>query len=193
MSEIFHNLSKRPLIMVLAHKTKLILWIVLAVVLLATILFFFRLSSPRTGRASSDSLPVNGQISETNIQFQVDQRAPLLQGEEYFVNYRLGREQFRQEAKGMLEALLNSSDAKNKAEAQAKWLELSTKISQENELEILLKIKSFQDVIVNVNYDSRNIIVSAQGLTPNEIFLIQDAAVRVTRVRLDRIFISTKK
>lgn len=179
--------------MVLAHKAKLILWIFLAVVLLATSLFFFRLSSSHTGRANSDSLPVNGQISETNIQFQVDQRVPLVQGEGYFVNYRLGREQYRQETKGMLEALLNSTDAKNKAVAQAKWLELSTKISQESELEILLKLKGFQDVIVDVNYDSLNIIVLAQGLTPNEIFLIQDIVVRVTKIRLDRIFISTNK
>lgn len=178
--------------MVLTHKAKLILWIVLAAVLLATILFFFRLSSPRTGRASSDSLPVNGQISETNIQFQVDQRALLLQGEEYFVNYRLGREQSRQEAKDMLEALLNSSDAKNKAVAQAKWLELSTEITQESELENLLKIKGFQDVIADVNYDSVNIIVLAHGLTPNEVFLIQATTAQITRVRQDRIFITTK-
>ncbi len=176
-----------------AYKAKLLLWIVSAALLIAIILFFFRLSSPQISKPNSDSLPVNGLIAETNIQFQADQRAPLLQGQEYFVNYRLAREQFRQEAKSMLEALLNSTDAKNKAAAQAKWLELSTKISQESELESLLKIKAFQDVITEVNYDSLDIIVLAQGLTPNEIFLIQDIAVRVTRVSLDRISITTKK
>ncbi len=178
--------------MVLAHKAKLVVGIFLSVLLIAIMIFFLSLSSYHKGRPGLDSLPVNGVISETTIQFQADQQDPILQGQEYFVNYRLGREQFRQEAKDMLEALLNSSDAKNKAAAQAKWLDLSTEITQESELEILLKIKGFQDVIADVNYDSVNIIVLTQGLTPNEVFLIQDTTARITRVRLDRIFITQK-
>ncbi|MHB8124067.1 MAG: SpoIIIAH-like family protein [Desulfitobacteriaceae bacterium] len=190
---MFQGLSHRSLVMIMAPKAKFTLGIVLSVVLITIVLLFFSLSSPHTGSPSLDSVPVNEQISETNIQFEADQRDPLLNGEEYFVNYRLGREQYRQEVKDMLEALLNSSDVKNKAAAQAKWLELSTQITQESKLENLLKIKGFQDVIVDVNDDSVNVIVLAQGLTPNDVFLIQDTAVRVTGVRLDRILISIKK
>jgi hypothetical protein len=156
-------------------------------------MLFFCFGLSHANSQNPDNLFVRGQISETNIQFQPDQPDPLLPGEEYFVNYRLGRERFRQEVKGMLEAILNSSDVNNRAAAQTKWLELSTKINQEGELENLLKIRGFQDVVADVNKDSVFMIVLSQGLTPYEIFSIQDMVNRVTGICSERITISIKK
>jgi stage III sporulation protein AH len=166
--------------------------LIITVLLLTTVLLFFCLGLSYANRLHPDNLPVKGQISETDIQFQADLPDSSLSGEEYFVDYRLGREQFRQEVKSMLQVLLNSSDMNNRKSAQTKWLELSTEINQEGELENLLKIRGYQDVIADINKDSAFIIVLTQGLTPYEIFSIQDTVNRVAGICSERVTIEVK-
>ncbi|WP_242832456.1 SpoIIIAH-like family protein [Desulfosporosinus orientis] len=139
------------------------------------------------------SLPVNASFVDHTIQFEVETLKPDDSGENYFVNYRLKREQFRQESKAMLAELLNSSIEKNKAQAQEQWLELNSKIQQEEEIENLLKIKGFKDAVVDVFPEHVTVIVYAKSLTPHEVSIIQDIVVRVTKVRLDKIAVSAKK
>lgn len=93
----------------------------------------------------------------------------------------------------MLSELLNSTVDKSKGQAQEKWLELSTKILKEGEVENLLKIKGFQDAVADVFLENVTVIVYAPSLTPNEVSIIQDIVVRVTKVRLDKITISVRK
>jgi stage III sporulation protein AH len=172
---------------------------VLAVLVSTAVLLFFCLglshaNSPKPGDSTRpDNIFDGGKIPEINIQFQTGLPDSSLSGEEYFVNYRLGREQYRQEVKGMLAELLNSSDLNDREVVQTKWLELSAKIAQENELENLFKIKGFQDVIANVNKDFVFIVVLTPGLTPYEIFSIQDTVNRVTGVSADKISLEIKK
>ncbi|MDP4125805.1 MAG: SpoIIIAH-like family protein [Bacillota bacterium] len=139
------------------------------------------------------SLPVNGTVESPSIQFQVETVQPNVSGEDYFVNYRLKRDQFRQETKAMLSELLNSTVAKSREQAQEKWLELSLKQQKEGEIENLLKIKGFQDAVADVFQENVTVIVCAPSLTPNEVSRIQDIVVRVTKVRIDKIAISAKK
>jgi len=139
------------------------------------------------------SLPVNASLIDTSIQFEVETVKQNVSGENYFVNYRLKRDQFRQETKAMLSELLNSTVDKSKVQAQEKWLELSTKIQKEGEVENLLKIKGFQDAVADVFLENVTIIVYAPSLTPNEMSIIQDVVVRVTKVRMDKITISARK
>lgn len=136
---------------------------------------------PPSNFSGVDSLPVQAQVSEGNIQFSTELIKPQPQGENYFVNYRLQREQSRQEAKSMLEPLLDSSVLKTKEEAQKKWLELIHKIEKEGEIENLLKIKGFQDAVVDVSPNGVNVIVYASSLSNDEISLIQDIVVRIAR------------
>ena len=93
----------------------------------------------------------------------------------------------------MLSELLNSTVDQSKEQAQAEWLELSTKMQKEGEIENLLKIKGFQDAVADVFLESVTVIVYAPSLTPNEVSIIQDIVVRATNVRLDKIMISAKK
>lgn len=140
-----------------------------------------------------DTLAVNAPIEGQNIQFSSEAMQPRLQGQNYFVNYRLQREQSRQEEKTMLSAVLNSNIAATKEEAQNKWLQLTTRISKEDEIENLLKIKGFQDAVAEVAPSSVNVFICAPSLMPNEISVIQNIVQRVTAVRLDEINISVKK
>lgn len=191
---MFNSRVKRPVILFFGHKYKLWLGglVSLVVILVALGISLMRAEPPAyfSGQAS---FPVNASVVDTSIQFEVELVQQNLSGENYFVDYRLKRDQFRQETKAMLSELLNSTVAKNKEQAQEKWLELSTKILKEGEIENLLKIKGFQDAVTDVFPENVTVIVYASSLTPKEVSIIQDIVVRVTKVRLDKITISARK
>lgn len=178
----------------LSKRKKLVLGMsgLLGALILSLVIGFALTSNAPSGFSGKNSLPVNASVEDSGIEFVTETVKPKLQGEDYFVNYRLQREQSRQEAKAMLSPLLNSSVIKTREEAQQKWLELSHKIEKESQVENLLKIKGFQDAVVDVTRNGVNVIIYASGLTPDEVRLIQDIVLRVTNVKIDQIQISFK-
>ena len=191
---MFNKGVKRPVILFFGHKSKLWLGgIVSLAVILAALGIWLMKAEPPSYLPVQSSLPVNATVEDTSIKFEVETVKQNEAGENYFVNYRLKRDQFRQETKAMLSELLNSTVDQSKEQAQVKWLELSTKIQKEGEVENLLKIKGFQDAVADVFMENVTVIVYAPSLTPNEVSVIQDIVVRVTKVRLDKIMISARK
>jgi stage III sporulation protein AH len=191
---MFNSRAKRPVILLIGHIDKM--WVgglVSLVGILAALGIWVMNAEPPAYFSVQSSLPVIASVEETSIQFEVETVNQSVSGENYFVNYRLKRDQFRQETKAMLSELLNSTVAKSKEQAQEKWLELSTKIHKEGEIENLLKIKGFQDAVADVFLENVTVIVYAPSLTPNEVSIIQDIVIRVTKVRLDKITISARK
>ena len=187
---------KRPIVMIVGHKSQLWLGSIVGLVLILGAVGIWLSTvtgAPNTHFSAQTSLPVSASAEGNSIQFQFETLKPDASGENYFVNYRLQREQFRQETKAMLSELLNSTLEKSKEQAQGKWLELSTKIQKEGEVENLLKIKGFQDVVADVLPENVTVIVYAPNLSPGEVSIIQDIVVRVTKVRLDKITVSSKK
>lgn len=166
---------------------------VLAAFVLSLVLWTSLVPDSPSSFSGKDSMPVNAQVEDSNVQFKTEIIKPVPLGEDYFVNYRLQREESRQEAKAMLSPLLNSNVTKTKEEAQQKWLELSNKIEKEGQIENLLRIKGFQDAVVDVSKNGVNVIVYSSNLTQDEVCLIQDIVARVTSVRLNQINISFKK
>ncbi len=108
-------------------------------------------------------------------------------GQNYFVNYRIKREQFRQEAKEMLRLLLESDIQRTREEAQDRWLELSTKISKEEEVENALKMRGLLDVVSEVNSEKINITVFAKELILQEIYSIKVITADITGYSEDKI------
>jgi len=191
---MFNSRVKRPVILLWGHKSKMWLGgLVSLVVILAAIGIYVMKAEPPSHFSVQSSLPVNASVVDSSIQFEVETVRQNVLGENYFVNYRLKRDQFRQETKAMLSELLNSTVEKSKEQAQEKWLELSTKIHKEGEVENLLKIKGFQDAVSDVFLENVTVIVYAPSLTPNEVSIIQDIVVRVTKVQQDKITISAIK
>lgn len=184
----------RPVLLIVGHKSRigLVCFLGLAA-LLGTLGVGLMTSEPHAYLPGQASLPVNASVVDPSIQFQVETIKPNDLGGDYFVNYRLKREQVRQESKAMLSKLLDSTVEKSKAQAQEKWLELSLKIQREEEIENLLKIKGFHDVVADVFSEHVTVIVNAPSLTPYEVSLIQDIVVRVTNIREDKITVSAKK
>lgn len=193
---MFNQKFKRPIVMIVGHKSRL--WLGglggLVLVLGAVGVWFMTFTAaPNTHFSAQTSFPVSASVEGNDIQFQFETLKSDASGQNYFVNYRLQREQFRQETKAMLSELLDSTVEKSREQAQGRWLELSTKIQKEGEVENLLKIKGFQDAVVDVLPENVTVIVYAATLTPSEVSIIQDIVVRVTKVRLDKITISVKK
>jgi stage III sporulation protein AH len=155
--------------------------------------FLIRVNASLHVFASDQAIHANHSTVDSSIKVQFETIQPDGSGENYFVNYRLKRNEFRQETKAMLSELLNSSVDKTKIQADEKWLELTSKIQKEDEIENLLKIRGFKDLVTDVYPDNVTVIVYSQGLTPNEVNIIQDIVVRVTKVRLDKIMISVKQ
>lgn len=184
----------RPLFLIIGHRLRLFAGLLIGLAIVAGfVIWLAGGSSTQQDPPRRNSLPVNGPLFniESNAEGKSVNDKNTSDGEGYFVTYRLEREKARQEAKAMLAALLNGNEPKNK-EAEAKWLELTSKMEKESEIENLLKIKGFQDAVAAVNLDNVNVIVYGTGLTPNQVNLIQDIVVRVTKVRIDRIIVSTK-
>lgn len=195
---MFSLKNRRPIIMIVGGKSRLWNASLVGVIVMLGILGILGMklitsSEPKAYFSSHVDIPVSASLDGQGIQFDVQLVKQSESGENYFVNYRLKREQFRQETKAMLSELLNSSVEKSQSQAQEQWLGLSTKIQRESEIENLLKIKGFQDAVVDVFHDSVSVIIYAQELTPNEVSLIQDIVVRVTSVRMDKITVMAKK
>ena len=186
--------NRRPVILILGRKTQLWLLSLVGLAVIFGILGIILMTAdPKAHFSSQVDIPVIAPAGGPAIEFQVESVKQDVSGENYFVNYRLKRDQFRQETKAMLSEILNSSVEKSKVQAQEKWLELSTKIQREGEIENLLKIKGFQDAVADVFQESVTVIVYSQKLTPNDVSLIQEIVLRVTNVRLDKITITAKK
>lgn len=181
---MFIKKLNRLYIIILGSKVKLLLGSVVGAIFLASI------GAGISHVSNHQAVPA---YPAEAIKFQVEKIAPNVSGEDFFVNYRLKRENVRQERKAMLLELLNSTVEETKHQAQKNWLELSTKIQKEDEIENLLKIKGFKDAVADVFPDNVTVIVYASGLTPNELMMIQNVVVNVTNISENKITISTKQ
>ena len=113
-------------------------------------------------------------------------------GEDYFVNYRMKREETRENSKAMLTPLRNSNVESVRKDAEEKWLALNTKNQQEDEIESMLKLRGFNENVVNIQPESVTVVVLTERLDSSQLKVIQDTVVRVCKMRLDKIIITTK-
>ncbi|RJE48382.1 MULTISPECIES: SpoIIIAH-like family protein [unclassified Dehalobacter] len=115
------------------------------------------------------------------------------EGENYFVNYRIKREQTRQETLKMLEPLLASDITETRSQAQQRWLALSDKISREAEIENALKMKGFKDIVSEVNTQKATVTVLTNELKVQDMFIIQNTASEITGSAVDQIEVTVVK
>lgn len=114
------------------------------------------------------------------------------EGQNYFVNYRIKREQLRQETKEMLLLLLESDIEQTREEAQKRWLDLSEKIAKEGEIEYVLKMKGYKDVVTDYNDTMINVTVLSEGLSLLERQAIVQVVAGITGKPASRIKLGEK-
>ncbi len=159
--------------------------------------FFLVLNNSKPDKAiyaeNNNSMYVEVIFPENNIKF-FSEIVDLnnYKGQSYFVNYRIKREQMRQEFKEMLWQLLQSDITDTREQAQKRWLNLSDKIAKEDEIENILKMQGYEDVVSDVNGEKVNVTVLSEGLTQQEIGNIKSIAASVSGLTQGKIQVITK-
>lgn len=96
--------------------------------------------------------------------------------EDYFATMALSRQQARDEAIGVLQGVVDSKDAVEdmKNGAMEDIRRIAAEIKTEANIESLIISKGFEQCVAVVNGDSASIVVSSDGLLPNEISQISE-------------------
>ncbi len=154
------------------------------------------IGAPRKGDNFFEVVKGNSETIDSNLD-AINYSAELIEltddvGQTYFVNYRIKREQFRQETKEMLKLLLESDIRQTREEAQTRWLALSNKISKEGEIENVLKMRGFKDVVSEVNAVKATVIILASELTLQEKYQVQSIIADITGFAIDRIEVRSR-
>lgn len=109
--------------------------------------------------------------------------------DEYFTGSRLTRRQSKDEAIEMLQAVVNneSSSAESVEKANAEIRAIAQDTELEGTLENLIKAKGFKDCVVFISSDVVNVVVSSDGLSPEQAAQINELVASHTKMPTSKI------
>jgi len=98
------------------------------------------------------------------------------EGDSYFAITQINRQRARDEAMEVLQLILDSESAlqESKDEAVSDIGKIASDIECEANIETLVIAKGFEDCVAVVNDGTANVIVSTDGLLPNEVAQIKE-------------------
>lgn len=113
----------------------------------------------------------------------------------YMVQAKLNREQTRSKNKETLLEVINNSDvsAKEKKSAVKSMVKLTENTEIENNIETLLKAKGFSDIIVTINDEQADVVLSGSEVSDDKRAQIEDVIKRKTNLSVDDITITPAK
>jgi len=135
------------------------------------------------------SLPTNEEnITEAGEAVFVD----LNNQSPFFVQARLNREQHRSTLRSTLTDVINNDNISDAQREQAvnEKLEIQRRVERETGIESLLESKGFAEVYVRISDNGVDIIVGQETLTPSELAVILDTAMRKTGLTANQVFIT---
>ncbi|AGB40514.1 hypothetical protein Halha_0540 [Halobacteroides halobius DSM 5150] len=113
----------------------------------------------------------------------------------FFVDYRVKRDQSRSEQISLLREMINnpnsSKELKNKA--QKLLLEITNNMEQEMEIESLIRARGYKDGIAFIHENSVEIIIATTGLKRDDVAKIGNIVANSTGIDLRNITIIEKK
>ncbi len=106
---------------------------------------------------------------------------------------RLSREEARDKAKSVLEEIIKGEETSNEAktEAEKKLTAIADYIRIESDIEVMIKNKGFEDVVVTYNENGVVVDVFKDELLNTEIAKITEIVVSQTHLESDKIKITT--
>ncbi|MDA8233779.1 MAG: SpoIIIAH-like family protein [Clostridia bacterium] len=123
--------------------------------------------------------------------------APVKEGEEgkFFSEYRLDRDRVRDRAIELLKEVVNNhrSTAESRQEAEKKLLAITNNLSQELEIENLIKANNYQDAVIFLDRSSATVIVKAKSLANEDITKIGQLVARHAKISEQKIIIIPKQ
>ena len=113
----------------------------------------------------------------------------------YMVQAKLNREQTRCKNKETLLEVINNNDvsAKEKKSAVKSMVKLTENTEIENNIETLLKAKGFSDIIVTINDEQADVVLSGSEVSDDKRAQIEDVIKRKTNLSVDDITITPAK
>ncbi|MBE6650914.1 MAG: SpoIIIAH-like family protein [Ruminococcaceae bacterium] len=114
--------------------------------------------------------------------------------EDYFALSVINRQRVRDEAMEILLDLTNSdvTDAQAKADAYNEMTRMANEITNEANIESLVKAKGFSNCVAVVSRDDVNVIVESEGLTVNQVAQIKEIVYLECGVHPDNVKIIEK-
>lgn len=108
---------------------------------------------------------------------------------EYFTNSRLTRQQSKDKAIELLQAVVNneSSSAASVEKANAEISEIAAQTELEGTVESLIKAKGFEDCVVFIGADNVNVVVQSEGLDVKQAAQINEIVVSQTGISASNI------
>lgn len=113
----------------------------------------------------------------------------------YMVQARLNREQIRSKNKETLLEVINNNEvsSKEKKSAVKSMVKLTKNSEIENNIETLLKAKGFSDVVVTINDEQADVVISNSEISDDKRAQIEDVIKRKTKLKADAITITPAK
>lgn len=144
-------------------------------------------AAENAGMLDAQNLPDN--IIVPNI---IDEE---IDGDEFFMEYRLQRDRRRAQEIELLQSMINSTETASevKQEVQYKLLEITNSINQELSLETLIMAKGYADVVAVVQPEHVTVVVRDGDFTEEDAARIADIVTRTTGLPLSKVTIFAKK
>ncbi|PRX26906.1 stage III sporulation protein AH [Orenia metallireducens] len=116
-------------------------------------------------------------------------------GKDFFVEYRIDRDQARSEQINLLREMINNpnSDKNLKSKAQERLLTLTNNIEKEMEIESLVRARGYQDGIAFIHDKSIELIICTEALKKEDVAKLGDIIKNSTNINLQNITIIEKK
>lgn len=113
----------------------------------------------------------------------------------YMVQAKLNREQTRSKNKETLLEVINNNDIgdKEKKKAVKSMVKITENSEMENNIETLLKTKGFNDIIVTINDNQADVILSDTEVSDEKRAQIEDVIKRKTNISVNNITITPAK
>lgn len=146
------------------------------------------IAGDEAGEAAGDAASEEGgePVVSTDIQSVPDAA--------FFVESRIEREQARSARIELLEGLINNPEVneETRQRAEEELINLSRRITQEAEIEGLVRARGFEDAIVYLYDDAAVVIVKADGITAQQAAQVADAVVKVASVPVSGISVMAR-
>ncbi len=145
-----------------------------------------------TAQVNTEEAPINAELvsGETENEIMTGNMAVT---DEFFVDYKIERDQSRSQHVAMLEEISKSEDGDKETKnlAQQEAISLVKTSEQEMVIENLIRSKGFNDAIVFIHDGYVNVVVDAEQLTTAQAAQIQNIVNKETSVTIDKISIAT--
>lgn len=130
-------------------------------------------------------------LPQEELSNEYDSKNTQKTGDDFFVEYRIEREQTRSRQLELLQEIVANpnSTSESKQEAQNQVIKTTRQLGLEMQLENLIKAKGYQDAVLVMQNESTTVVVQKKELEETDIAKIADLVSRHTGLDLSQITI----